>query len=270
MKQKKFKLGFIGCGHMGLAIARGIVLKEYLERYQICIYDPSDSMATICRTESFALLGSEQEVAENAHIVLLAVTPQQVDAVLSHLQGTAPECILSIVTGVSIHHIKEALGEKIPVIRAMPNTPLQIGEGATALCRSEDVRADDYDFVYQMLSSLGVTRSIPESQMETVVAVHGSTPAYFYCMVDALIRDAVARGVDEDAARAMVIQTMIGSGKLLEMDIHKPVDDFIDEVCSKGGTTIEAVRILRKRKLDDIVHEANERCIARAKEIGHD
>lgn len=268
MKNKKYMLGIIGCGHMGLAIARGSVMDEYLERYQISIYDPSESMKQICSTESFTLMDSDQECAANSHIVLLAVTPQVIDETLKHLKGTPIDCVLSIVTGVSIAHIKKALGKDVPVIRAMPNTPLQISEGATALCFSQDVKADDYDVVYKMFSNLGVTRTIPEEQMETFVAVHGSTPAYFYTMADALVKDAVKHGIDEEAARALVVQTMIGSGKLLEQDPHKPLSEFIDDVCSKGGTTIEAVNVLQEQKLEEIITAADARCIARANELG--
>ena len=268
MKQNKYMLGIIGCGHMGLAIARGTVISEYLDRYQICVYDPADNMSEICRTESFALMNSAREAAENSHITMLAVTPQVSDKTLESLKGASVNCILSIVTGVSISHIKAVLGKDVPVIRAMPNTPLQIKEGATAMCYSSDVKADDYDLVYKLFSNLGVTRTIPERQMETFVAVHGSTPAYFYSMANALIKDAVKNGIDEDSARALVVQTMIGSGKLLENNPRKPLQEFISEVCSKGGTTIEAVNVLEENKLEKIIHEADEQCIRRANEIG--
>jgi pyrroline-5-carboxylate reductase len=87
-------------------------------------------------------------------------------------------------------------------------------------------------------------------------------------MADALVKDAVKHGIDEEAARALVVQTMIGSGKLLEQDPHKPLSEFIDDVCSKGGTTIEAVNVLQEQKLEEIITAADARCIARANELG--
>ena len=249
MNRKKYKFGLIGCGKMGYAIARGAVLDSYLERYEICVYDENPDISSICRKESFAFLGSEKEVAENSHIVLLAVRPQDCDTVLERLKDTPIDCLVSIVTGVSIHYLQQKLNNT-PIIRAMPNTPLQIKEGATAMCYSSDVKADDYDLVYKLFSNLGVTRTIPEHQMETFVAVHGSTPAYFYTMANALIKDAVRNGIDEDSARALIVQTMIGSGRLLEQNPRKPLSEFISEVCSKGGTTIEAVSVLEEKKLE--------------------
>ena len=126
---KQFHMGLIGCGHMGMAIARGAVRKEYLERYQVCVYDPSEEVRAACIREGFTVLESEKEVAKKAHIVMLAVTPQIIDEVLENLKGETPDCVLSIVTGVSIKYIQDAL-DNAPVIRAMPNTPLQINEGA--------------------------------------------------------------------------------------------------------------------------------------------
>lgn len=264
---KQFHMGLIGCGHMGMAIARGAVRKEYLERYQVCVYDPSEEVRDACIREGFTVLESEKEVAKKAHIVMLAVTPQIIDEVLENLKGETPDCVLSIVTGVSIKYIQDAL-DNAPVIRAMPNTPLQINEGATALCKSENCKADEYDFVFQLFNSMGVTRTIPEDKMNEVIAVHGSTPAYMYYFVECILKDAVSRGIDEYSARDLLVQTFIGAGKLLAENRNVPISTFIKEVCSKGGTTIEAITELKARNMEEIVHDANEKCIQRAREIG--
>ena len=265
---RKFTLGFIGCGHMGIAIARGAVSSEYLERREICVYDPSETVRETCIAERFEVMPDIREAAENAHVLVLAVTPQICDEVLDQLAQCRVECILSIVTGVSISHIQEKLGSNVQVIKAMPNTPLQIGEGATALCRSENCRADEYDFVFRLFRHMGVTRSVPEDQLNAFVSVHGSTPAYFYYLADCILKDIVSRGIDEETARALLVQTIIGSGKLLQKNASKSLDEFINEVCSKGGTTIQAIESLRSAGLEKIVSEANEKCIARAAELG--
>lgn len=264
--KRQYALGIIGLGHMGLAIARGAVV-DYLERYQIAVYDPSDHARRDSNIEGFDYLPTVKELVENSHIVLLAVTPQQVEGVLDDIKDCDINVILSIVTGVSIAHLQERLN-KAPVIRAMPNTPLQINEGATALCKSENCKADDYDFVFQLFKNMGITRTVKEEQMNDIVAVHGSTPAYVYYFVHCILKDAVARGIDEDDARALLVQTVIGAGKLLQANSDKPLSDFIDEVCSKGGTTIEAITELEAQGMDKIIHDADERCIERAKQLG--
>ncbi len=266
--RRKYELGFIGLGHMGLAIARGAVASGHVDRFQIAVYDPGENMNALCRQEGFALLSDERELAESCHITLLAVTPQTADSVLEKLKGASIECIMSIITGVTIEHIQNILGSDIPVIRGMPNTPLQINKGATALCRSKNTSADDYDFVYGMFDSMGVTRSIPEDKMTEAVILNGSTPAYFFYMAECMIKDAAERGITEEAARALIVQTMIGSGELMSQKKRTPVSELVDEVCSKGGTTIEAIGSLKESNLEDIIRKANDACVKRAKELG--
>ncbi len=264
---RKYTLGIIGLGNMGTAIAKGAVRKEYIERYRIGVYDHSEHAKKDSFVEGFDYLTDVKELVNNSHIVLIAVRPQQIEDVLDQIKDCDINTILSIVTGVSISHLQERLNN-VPIIRAMPNTPLQINEGATALCKSENCKADDYDFIFQLFSSMGVTRSVEEKQMEDIVAVHGSTPAYIYYFIHCILEDAKARGIDEDVARALLVQTVIGSGKLLKTQSNKPLEDFINEVCSEGGTTIEAINSFKKDDIQKVIHNANEKCIKRAKELG--
>lgn len=264
---RKYALGIIGLGHMGTAIARGAVRKEYIERYRIAVYDHSEHAKRDCLIEGFDNLEHIEDLVNQSHIVLLAVRPQQIEGVLEKIQNCDINTVLSIVTGVSIAHLQESL-HNVPIIRAMPNTPLQINEGATALCMSKNCKADDYDFVFQLFASMGVTKTVKESQMDDIVAVHGSTPAYVYYFVHCILEDAKQRGIDEDVARALLVQTIIGAGKLMQNSADKSLQDFISEVCSEGGTTIEAIHTLEKENMKQIIHDANEKCIHRAKELG--
>lgn len=267
MHTHTYKLGFIGLGKMGLAIARGAARSEYVSRFEICAFDPKSDSEHICKTEGFTLMNSEQEVARNCDVVILAVTPQIVDNILEKLSSEEINCVMSIVAGVSIEHLQSYL-PNTAIIRGMPNTPLQINEGATTLCHSKNCPADEYDFVFKLFNNMGVTRSIEEKQMDEIITVHGSTPAYFYYFLQCLLEDAKARGIDEDTARSLLVQTMIGSGKLLQQDRFKPIEQSIDEVCSKGGSTIEAINYLKENDLKEMLHKASDACIKRAKELG--
>lgn len=264
---RKYKLGLIGCGHMGHAMIEGAIAKEYLKPNEICVYDHHIEKKEQLEKEGFTVLDNELEVANNSHVTILAVKPQQIDTLLHNLKDANLEVVLSVVTGVSIKSLQASLNN-VPVIRSMPNTPLQIGEGATALCKSDNCSEEDYKFVFDLFNIMGVTRTVPEEEINESVAVHGSTPAYYYYFAECIIDDAVKNGWDEETARALVVQTMIGAGKLLRDNPDKPISEFVDEVCSKGGTTIEAITKFKELDLESMVHEANFVCIKRAKELG--
>ncbi|MBO7364978.1 MAG: pyrroline-5-carboxylate reductase [Lachnospiraceae bacterium] len=262
-----YKLGFVGCGHMGLAIARGAKNSGFLKPEQICVADLNPKVLDTCRAEGFAVMESSVSAAEHSEITLLAVTPQVCDAALFEIGVARVSCLLSIVTGVSIAYLQDALGD-VPVIRAMPNTPLQIGYGSTAITASENCPEDALAFVKALFSTMGVVREVPEAWMNAMVCVHGSIPAYVYYFTQCILEDLKARGIDEAAARDLLVQCVVGSGRLMQENPGKPLQAFIDEVCSKGGTTIQAIGELRDRDLPGIVRDANEKCIRRAEELG--
>lgn len=264
---KQLQLGFIGCGHMGMAIARGAVRSKVLKASEIGIYDTREEIMQVCKEEGFVLLESEVDVAKQAHMVLLGVRPQVCDEVLEKLKDTQIDVLLSIVTGYSIAYIQEKLNH-VPMIRTMPNTPLQINYGSIAICPSDNCAPEDVQFVISLFEKMGICKMVKEEQIDTLMCAHGSTPAYFYYYVKCMMDDLMKRGIEEDVAREFLVQTMIGSGFLMQENPEKPLQAFIDEVCSPGGTTIEAIGHFKQSDFETILQEANEKCIARGKELG--
>ncbi len=262
---RTYQLGFIGCGHMGMAIAQGVVEKKLLVPERIAVYDPSEAVQKKAQALGMHLLNSVQEAGSQANMTVLAVRPQTVDEALQQLQKADVHCLLSIAAAITIGHIQSFL-PGVPVIRALPNTPLLIGCGSTTLCFSPEVAKADHDASLHMFSALGRAAEIPEDQMEDAIALHSSTPAYFYCFVNAIIKDVTARGMDPQLARELAVETMIGSGRLIQ-ESDQSIEELIDAVCSKGGTTIEAVQVLQEQGLDELVHKASEACIRRAEEL---
>ena len=114
---------------------------------------------------------------------------------------------------------------------------------------------------------MGVARTIPEDKINATIAIHGSVPAYVYYFTQCIVNDAVARGIDEDSARALLVETIIGSGGLMKENATTSLDELINEVATKGGTTIEAINELKKQNLEKVLHEADEKCIKRAEEL---
>lgn len=263
---KKKQLGMIGCGHMGMSILNGIIDQHLLQPEEILVFDPSEAIQQRCKEIGVLLAQDLHEVAKDSHYVMFAVTPQVIPTVLEELKGTEIECGISIIAATTISYFQNYLG-KIPMIRLMPNTPLLVSCGATAICSSEECTDKQKSFVNSIFSSLGIVEEILEEQMDDIIVVQGSTPAYFYYFLNCLLKDAVERGITEEVARPLLVQTMIGSGELLKSQPEQSVESFIDSVCSKGGTTIEAIQVLQEKQLDQIIKQANVACVNRAKEL---
>lgn len=257
------KLGILGLGHMGGAILEGAL--SSMDRTEIAVYDPFQEKTEKAKAKGIAVAQNEAELCRMCHMILFAIRPQDADSVIAKMEQ--PECLLTIAAGVPIHRFTDAFPH-LAVIRAMPNTPLQIGCGAVALCRNEFCSEEDYAFAKKLFSSLGTTADIDESHMCDIIAVNGSTPAYFYYYIECMLEDAVRRGIREEDARRLLVETMIGSGILLKNSPEKPISVFVDEVCSKGGTTIEAISVFRNSDFREIVEKADSACIRRAEEIG--
>lgn len=263
---KNYLFGLIGCGHMGMCIAKGAILKSFYKPEEIIVYDPSPAVQEECKKQGFALANNEVEVTERASLVMLGVRPQDSQEVLEKLQGTSIETLVSIVTGISISYLEKYLGN-VPIIRAMPNTPLQVNHGATTFCTNSYVSKEVFDKVNALFSSMGITAVIEEKHMNEMVSLHGSTPAYFYLYLKYMIQDMVKRGLDPRMVRDFMVETMIGSGELLKANPNRSLDDFIQEVCSPGGTTFEAIDYLKNQDLEQLIEVANYKCIKRADEL---
>lgn len=263
---KEYKLGFIGCGHMGFAIAEGIKEKGFEKAENIFIYDIQESIMNKCRAEGFLAATSLKELCDKSEIIVLATTPQISDDILKEIKNYEIKNILSIVTGLSTDYINSYCKDA-SIVRAMPNTPLQIGYGATALCANKGCDKDIYAYIKGLFASIGLVEEVEENQFALLVSVHGSTPAYFYYYLECIFEDLVDRGFDEKIARCFLVETMIGSGEMLKKEKDKPITDFVDAVCSPGGTTIQAINHLKDNSLKDLIKEANEKCINRAKEF---
>ena len=259
------KLGILGLGHMGSAILEGAL--GTIGKDQLMVYDPLKEKTDAAKARGIDAAKDEKELCRSCHMILFAIRPQDVAQVLENMKGSAPECLLTIAAGVPIHRFTDVF-EGLSVIRAMPNTPLQIGCGAVALCRNEACSDEDYAFAKQLFSKLGAVADIDESHMCDIIAVNGSTPAYFYYYIECMLEDAVNRGIKEEDARTLLVETMIGSGLLLRNNPEKPISTFVDEVCSKGGTTIEAINIFKASDFREIVEKADSACIRRAEELG--
>ena len=263
------KIGFIGAGNMATAIIKGLMAQNSGNADFINVFDVSKDKCDTMKKLGANVFSSASEIAENSSIIVLAVKPQNYPEVLAALKEsiTTDKTVVSIAAGISIEYVRAGLGCNCPVVRVMPNTPLLLKKGATALCPSENISEEDKNIVFNMFAGSGVCEYISEEHMNEIIAVNGSSPAYIYLFAKAMADYAKSCGIEYDKAMNLVCAALEGSAAMLR-DSGEDVEVLIDRVCSKGGTTIAAMDKLREHGFYEAVLDAMDACTKRAEELG--
>lgn len=266
--KKKFKLGVIGCGSMATAILKGVVLSSFLSEKKIIVSDAVEAnLDKIGEELGVYTCDSNKYVAENSEFVLIAVNPQNLDGVFRSFGDYVPEKIISIMAGVAKSAIKARLGSKPCVARCLPNLPCSIGSGTIAIDMYDfNSNRDDIEFISYIFGNLGRVISLPESKFNAVAAISASGPAYAFMFIDSLIDSGVAQGLTRDEAKVLAVQTVLGSAELVQRE-EQSISDLIMQVCSKGGATVEAVKVLEENDFRGTVAKAVDACAKRASEL---
>lgn len=265
--KKLFKLGVIGCGFMAQSILKGVVASDFLRAKKVVASDVNDE--ALDRAAELGVMGTTNNkyLVENSEYVLFAVKPQNFESVCQSLEGAVPAKVISIMAGVKRDKIKAALGRDTKVARCMPNLPCSIGSGVIGVDMTDfNSSQDDLEFISGVLNCLGTVLSVREEKMDAVTGISGSGPAYVFMFIDALIDAGIKQGLTRNEATVLAVQTVMGSAEMVEHS-DVPVTDLIKRVCSKGGTTIEAVKVLEERNFRGIVDEAVAACTKRSKEL---
>ena len=261
-----FSVGFIGAGNMASAILSGALRCQAVRPEFVYLSDPLPEKADSFRAQGVHVTTSNVEVVDAADIIVLAIKPQMFETVLPELIGhTEGKCVVSIAAGISGEYILSRL-PGIRLIRAMPNTPLQIGKGITSLTRCNDVSDALFDAVTELFRAAGETVVVSEDQINAVIALSGSSPAYFFRFANAMVQKGKELGLDEDIALKLTALAMEGSAGMLTKS-GKTAEELTRQVCSPGGTTLAALSAFDDARLDSMVAEAMVRCVCRAEEL---
>lgn len=267
---KQYKLGVLGAGNMGTAIADGAVRGGFFKPGEVLLFNRTEEKRAEKAQRGYAVTGEYTRVYQSCEWVILGVKPQNFDELLPVLAAVGVEekpLVISIAAAVSFERMERALGTDQPIIRAMPNTPLMLGCGTTELVGNHAASASDMQAVRALFDSMGTTAVFDyEEAMNDVIPYSGSFPAYVYFIADAMAKSAAQHGIAYETALPLVCQTLIGSAKML-LAGEKTPEELIKAVCSPGGTTIEAVHVLESRDVAGILAEASDKCIARAYEL---
>ncbi len=263
------KIGFIGCGNMAAAMLNGILKAGILKPEELTASAVSSATRDKIRQElKIRLAASNQDVAAFSDIIFLAVKPQYYAQVIAEIreQVRGGQIYVSIAPGKSLEWLESQFGRPVGLVRAMPNTPAMAGEGMTAYCVNAQVTAEEKRRIAQICGYFGRAEEISESLMDVVTAVSGSSPAYVFLFLEAMADAAVLGGMPREKAYTFAAQAVLGSAKMvLETGMHPGV--LKDMVCSPGGTTIEAVRVLEQKGLRSCVIEAMKTCMEKAGEM---
>ncbi|MBS0382570.1 MAG: pyrroline-5-carboxylate reductase [Proteobacteria bacterium] len=253
------RIAFIGGGNMarsliGAQLARGIPVTA------IRVSEPrADARAALRRELGVQVHDDNAAAAAGADCVVLAVKPQVMrevcEGLAAPLASTHP-LVISIAAGVRIAQLEHLLGAQHAIVRCMPNTPALVGSGATGMCANRNVDAEQHVLAENLLAAAGIVRWIDsESQMDTVTALSGSGPAYFFLLVEAMEAAAVKLGLPRDTARTLAAQTCLGAGHMLA-DSTETAAELRKRVTSPHGTTAAALAVFEQGGFRALVEQA--------------
>lgn len=264
------RIGFIGLGNMGGAMIGGILRKQAAAPGDIIGFDKSEETGTrIWKEHGICVAASNREVAEDAEILFLAVKPIFFPEVIDEIRDAVKPgtLVVSIAAGQKLEYLKGAFRrDDIKLIRCMPNTPALVLEGCTGVSAGSEVTREELEQVLMLLRAFGTASVVPERLMDVVVGISGSSPAYVFLFIEAMADAAVAEGMPRKQAYEFAAQAVLGSAKMvLETGMHP--GELKDMVCSPGGTTIQAVKVLEEKGLRAAVIGAVDACIEKSKNL---
>ncbi len=264
------KFAFLGVGNMAGAIIGGIT-SGGTECSDILLYDCDKEKYTPYLGRGFVCCDSAESAVCGADYIFLSVKPQNFAELLGAIKDSGVSLegrtFISIAAGISTGYIREALGCPAAVIRTMPNTPLLIGRGVTALCRGEGVTDEAFECVKNVFATGSSVYILDESEMNRVISATSSAPAYVYLFIKSVYDAAIAQGLDYEGMRESICDMVIGSAELVKQS-PKTFDELISMVTSKGGTTQRAMDVFASHDFAGIMKEAMQACTDRADELG--
>jgi pyrroline-5-carboxylate reductase len=262
------RLAILGCGKIGEALLTGLLRGERTPDDIVVSEKYADRAAYLTKTYGVAVREAG-DAAREAQTLILAVKPQDIDALLAELKPvlTAGQLVVSVAAGVTTKHIASGLGDGIPIVRCMPNTPALVDEAMTAVAAGSHADDTHLETAEALLRAVGKVVRVPESQLDAVTALSGSGPAYFFYLVEAMIDAGILLGLPRTLAADLIVQTAIGSAVMLRDSGEHPVQ-LREAVTSPGGTTIAAIRELEVHGVRAAVIAAIEAAGRRSAELG--
>lgn len=255
-------IGFIGGGNMAQAILAGIISSNFEKSENIMVSSRTEKTINNLKDKfGVKITLNNKIIAELADVLVLAVKPDKYSEVIHSIKDSVKKdaIIVGIAAGKDIEFLEDGFGKDRKIVKAMPNTPARVGEGMTAISVNQNITKDEEDYISGLFNSLGKSYVVDESLMDVVTAVSGSSPAYVYMFIEAMADGAVLHGMPRKMAYEFAAQAVLGSAKMV-LDTKDHPGKLKDDVCSPGGTTIEAVAKLEEIGLKSSVIQAMNAC----------
>lgn len=250
---------------MASALLGGLIASG-TESENLTLFDTDKNKCLKWADKGVNLAKNSAEVEEASDLIIFAVKPNVIGKVLPEMRGYSDKIYLSIAAGVTLSYLEGELGDDKKIVRTMPNTPAQVGCGMTVITPNKNVSDEETKLVCDVLSGVGDTEVMEEKFMSIATALHGSSPAYVYMMIDAMADAGVCMGLTKAQALKLAAKAVEGSAKMvLESDAHP--ERLKDNVCSPGGTTIAAVCDLEKNGFRSVVQSAVFACNDKAEQM---
>ncbi|KKE85409.1 hypothetical protein N481_11650 [Pseudoalteromonas luteoviolacea S4047-1] len=264
-------IAFIGTGNMSYAIIGGMLKSGFSANNIIATNRNQEKLNKVANDFNVQTTSDNLDAITRADVIVLSVKPQMMEALCDTFKSAqidlSQKVIVSVAAGITLSRLKEMLQCETKLVRCMPNTPSLVGLGVSGLF-SHDVDEQEKAFIDQVFSATGITAWLTEeSQINDIIAVTGSSPAYFFLFMQAIEEKARSLGFDEQQARLLVQQTALGAAQMAVAQPDVTLEQLRANVTSKGGTTHAAIESMKDNQLPQIVANAMDACIARAEEM---
>lgn len=263
------KLAVLGCGKMGESLVAGLLASGWRTASDVVVTARSeDRLKELSEAHGVSTTTDNGAAVAGADVVVIAVKPQDIEALLMEISphvGT-DQTVLSVAAAIPTSFIESHLAQPVPVVRAMPNTPSVVHEGMAGIAPGKFADDDHLRVATEVLEAVGRVVSIPESYLDAVTAISGSGPAYFALLAEAMIEAGILLGLSREISTDLVVQTMLGSAKLMR-DAHMHPVELREMVTSPGGTTIRAIRVLEQSGVRAAFLNAIQAAMERSQEL---
>ena len=267
---KNSRISFIGCGNMGRSLIGGLIANGLSVNSITGADVNAEQRQTTASQYNIEVLEDNQQAIKDADVVVLAVKPQSMHETLESIKATLSlekPLFISIAAGIKLSDLGKWAGGDLAIVRAMPNTPALIQAGATALCANQITSDAQRDLAEAIMRSVGLALWLDdESLMDTVTALSGSGPAYYFLIMEAMEKAATLLGLPQDQARILTLQTAFGAAKMALESTHD-AESLRKQVTSPGGTTEQALNVLMNGDIEGLFADALKAAQERAAEL---